>query len=121
MKVSWRTEWLSVTLIALMCVLSAIAWDAVPDRMAVHWGPAGTPDRLGNRAEGLLAMPAIAGAVYAVMIVLPRFDPLRANYARFSNAYPGPGHTGWAAGSSSRRESRSRCSRCYERLASSPS
>jgi uncharacterized membrane protein len=89
MSTSWRTEWPSVALLIAMCTLSAIAWGAVPDRMAVHWGPAGIPDRFGGRAEGLLTVPAIAGLVYGLMLVLPRFDPLRANYARFTGAYAG--------------------------------
>jgi uncharacterized membrane protein len=89
MKISWRTEWPSVALLAVMVLLSAIVWTAVPDRMPVHWGPSGAPDRFGTRVEGLLIIPVVAAALYALMVVVPRFDPLRANYGRFAGAYAG--------------------------------
>ncbi|MDR7420734.1 MAG: SdpI family protein [Armatimonadota bacterium] len=89
MRRSWRTEWPSLGLLAAMIVLSALAWPAAPDRIAVHWGPSGEPDRFGGRLEGLATVPAAAVALYVLMTVVPRFDPLRQNYARFEGAYAG--------------------------------
>ena len=87
MKISWRTEWLLWLLLAAMFTVAALSWHAVPDRMPVHWGLSGEPDRWGGRFEGLLLLPLIAVAVYLVLLLAPRIDPGRANYVSFAGAY----------------------------------
>ncbi len=37
--------------------------------------------------EGLLGILLLALGIYLLMIILPRFDPGRANYPRFAGAY----------------------------------
>jgi uncharacterized membrane protein len=87
MKLTWRTEWSHWLLLAAMFVLAAATWGAAPDRIPVHWNIAGQVDRWGGKLEGLLAIPLLALAIYALMIVLPRFDPGRANYDAFAGPY----------------------------------
>lgn len=87
MKFFLRRDAPALAIVAFMFVASAAVWSRVPARMAVHWGIEGEPDRWGGRVEGLLAMPAIAGLVWALMGVLPRIDPGRANYASFAGVY----------------------------------
>ena len=53
-------------------------------------GPLGAErevDRYGGRIEGLLLMPAIAVAIYLLMLFVPRLDPGRMNYAKFAGAW----------------------------------
>jgi len=78
---------ISIALIALMVVLAALTWSAVPDRLPVHWGPGGQPDRFGGKVEGLLAAPVAAAALYLLLLYLPRLDPLQRNYAQFAVPY----------------------------------
>ena len=85
--ISARSEWLPLLILVAMWGLSAWAWQRVGDRIPVHWGPDGRPDRYGSRAEGLLLMPAIATGLYALLLVLPRFDPGRRAYGLFRTAY----------------------------------
>ena len=87
MRVNWRTEWPLWLLLAAMFTLAAVSWHAVPDRMPVHWGISGEPDRWGGRFEGLLVLPLIGIVVYLVLLAAPRIDPGRANYASFAGAY----------------------------------
>lgn len=87
MRVSWRSEGLSLALIAAMLLLAGLTWGAAPERMPVHWDIKGTPDRFGSKAEGLLAIPAAAAGIYVLMLVLPRFDPRRGHYERFAGVY----------------------------------
>lgn len=87
MKISWRTEWPLWLILAAMFTLATLSWHAVPDRMPVHWGISGEPDRWGGRVEGLLLLPVIGVAVYLVLLAAPRIDPGRANYASFMGAY----------------------------------
>lgn len=87
MKTNWKMELPLLILIAAMFVLAAMTWSTAPDRIPVHWGLRGEVDRYGGKVEGLLMPPAIAVFVYLLMLFLPRIDPGRANYDRFSGAY----------------------------------
>lgn len=83
----WRREWPSWVVLGGMFVAAALAWLRVPERMPVHWGIDGLPDRYGGRVEGLLGLPIVALALYIGLRVLPRIDPRRANYAQFAGPY----------------------------------
>jgi uncharacterized membrane protein len=87
MKVTWRTEWPHWVLLVGMFALAATAWSTAPDRIPMHWNIAGQVDRYGGRVEGLLAIPLLSLAIYALMILLPRIDPGRANYSLFAGPY----------------------------------
>ncbi|MFZ5481083.1 MAG: SdpI family protein [Myxococcota bacterium] len=84
---SFRRDWPALVLLAAMYVFAAWAWPRVPAEIPVHWGLDGEPDRWGGRFEGLFVFPLTTTLVYALMLVLPRFDPGRANYARFAGVY----------------------------------
>jgi immunity protein, SdpI family len=87
MKTSWKTELPLLLLIVAMFAVAVLSWSSAPDRIPVHWGPTGEVDRYGGKVEGLLMPPAVAVLVYLMMLFLPRIDPGRANYRRFSGAY----------------------------------
>jgi len=87
MKIAWKIEVPQWIILVAMFAAAAIAWPHAPDRIPVHWNISGQVDRYGGRFEGLLLMPLVALGVYVVMLVLPRIDPGRANYARFRGAY----------------------------------
>ena len=74
-------------MIAVMFVLVAVSWSSAPERIPVHWDLSGQPDRYGGKFEGLLLLPLIALGLYLLLLLLPRRDPRRANYARFRGAY----------------------------------
>jgi uncharacterized membrane protein len=87
MKIAWKIEVPQWVILAAMFVASAIAWPHAPDRIPVHWNISGHVDRYGGKFEGLLLLPLVAVGVYVLMLVLPRIDPGRANYAKFRGSY----------------------------------
>lgn len=87
MRITWKIEVPQWIILAAMFAAAAIAWPHAPDRIPVHWNINGQVDRYGGRFEGLLLMPLFALGLYVLMLVLPRIDPGRANYARFRGAY----------------------------------
>ena len=87
MRTKLRIEAVQWAIIGAMFVLAAVVWPAAPDRIPVHWGLSGEPDRYGGKIEGLLLLPLATLGVYLAMLLLPRVDPKRANYAQFGGAY----------------------------------
>lgn len=74
-------------LIGAVIAFSLIVYDRLPERVPVHWGINGQPDRLGSRAEATLLLPVIMIASWALLRWLPSIDPKRANYAKFADTY----------------------------------
>jgi uncharacterized membrane protein len=87
MKTDWRIELSLLVLVAAMFVTALVVWPSAPDQIPVHWNAAGEVDRYGGKIEGLLVLPFLSLAIYLLMRYLPRIDPGRANYARFTGAY----------------------------------
>jgi len=87
MKIAWKIEVPQWIILGAMFGAAALAWPQAPDRIPVHWNINGQVDRYGGRFEGLLVMPLVALGIYVLMLLLPRIDPGRANYARFRGAY----------------------------------
>lgn len=87
MRVTWQTKWPQWALLAGMVVLAGWSWPTAPNRIPMHWAKTGQPDRYGGKVEGLLLLPLVALLVYPLLVLLPRLDPGRANYAQFRGAY----------------------------------
>lgn len=77
----------SVVVVIGMLVASGLAWGTVPDRVPVHWGMNGEPDRYGGRIEGLLLLPAITTGLAVLLWGAPFIDPRRANLLKSESAY----------------------------------
>jgi immunity protein, SdpI family len=86
-RTSWWTEGPQWLLLLAMFALGAWTWSTAPERVPVHWNAAGEVDRYGGKPEGLFMLPAVALGVYLLLLLLPRLDPGRANYATFAGAY----------------------------------
>ena len=87
MKLSWRSEAIQLVLIAGMFAVAAASWPYVPERIPVHWNLQGEADGYGGKFTGLLLLPLLTLGLYALFVVLPRFDPGYANYRTFAGAY----------------------------------
>jgi len=87
MKPTWKAELPLLALLAAMVVLAAMSWGSAPDRIPTHWNLRGEVDGYGGKTTGLLLMPAMGVGLYVLMLFLPRIDPGRANYGRFTGAY----------------------------------
>ena len=87
MKLSLRAEIPQIALIAAMFVLAAWAWPRLPAQIPTHWNLQGKVDGHGNKLVGLLVLPLTVLGVYFLMMLLPLFDPGRANYGNFARTY----------------------------------
>jgi uncharacterized membrane protein len=87
MKLSLRSEIPQLVLIAAMFVLATWAWARLPAQIPTHWNLQGEVDGRGNKFVGLLVLPLTVLGVYLLLILLPFFDPGRANYRNFAKTY----------------------------------
>src|SRR4030095_6554900 len=68
-------------------VFSIAVYSRLPERVPVHWGLSGDPNRYGSRIEGAFLMPALMIVLYVVMQWYPSRDPRSPNIAKFRGAY----------------------------------
>lgn len=73
-------------LIALMVLISIIAYPEMPAQMATHWNGSGDVNGTMPRLLGLSILPIIALFTLGLFLVLPRIDP-RDNFDAFRFAY----------------------------------
>ena len=85
-----RSKWweaLQLGVIGAMFITAAVRWISVPDRIPIHWNISGEVDGYGGRFSGLLLLPLVTLAIYALLTVIPIIDPARANYPSFRGPY----------------------------------
>jgi uncharacterized membrane protein len=78
---------LTWSIILAPCVFIAYNWTAFPDSVPIHFGINGQPDRFGDKASGLILLPAINIGMYLLFALLPLIDPRKKNYALFDGKF----------------------------------
>jgi uncharacterized membrane protein len=80
-------RWLPASIIAGSWLFSLAVFSRLPERVPVHWGISGDPNRYGSRIEGAFLMPALMVVLYVIMQWYPSRDPRAPNIAKFRGAY----------------------------------
>lgn len=80
-------RWLPFVLVAAAVIFSLAVFSRLPERVPVHWGISGEPDRYGSRFEGAFLLPIVTVAVLALLRWLPSRDPRAANIEKFRDSY----------------------------------
>jgi uncharacterized membrane protein len=65
-------------ILIIPAIYLAIVWNKLPEKVAMHFGWEGKPDRYGQRSELLLAtvlMVAMGGIIYLILTNIYRIDP----------------------------------------------
>ncbi|HEX9093191.1 MAG TPA: SdpI family protein [Coriobacteriia bacterium] len=79
---------LPLVFISLMFVAGAVLYPRLPDVIPTHWGVSGAPDVWSAKSFGsVFSTPLIGLGMYALFLVVPFFDPKRANIIRSKKAY----------------------------------
>lgn len=80
-------RWLAPLMIVATVAFTLAVYSKLPERLPIHWRLDGEVNRYGSRAEGAFLLPAMMIVVWLLLRFLPRIDPRRANYAKFSDTY----------------------------------
>ena len=73
----------------LTFIVSLAVYPVLPDTVVSHWNASGVPDGSMGKLAGIGLVPVIMVALVALLMFLPRIDPLRKNYAAFRTWYDG--------------------------------
>lgn len=82
-----NTSIIVLALIAIAVIAGALLWNQLPELMASHWNVNNEVDGYMPRFSGVFMMPLITLGMFALFLVLPNIDPLKANIAQFRGAF----------------------------------
>ena len=76
-------ELILIVLTVLPILYLGLNWSVLPESVPIHFDAKGEPNGYGSRFVYLI-LPL---GIYLLMLVLPRIDPRKANYAVFEGSY----------------------------------
>jgi uncharacterized membrane protein len=76
-------------LVLLFFILAGAFYPLMPEVMASHWNAAGEADGTISRFWGLFLFPLISLGIAALLLAIPKIDPLKANIQKFRSYYYG--------------------------------
>jgi uncharacterized membrane protein len=78
---------ISLLTIAASFAAGVYFYPLMPELIASHWGIGGQADDYMPKFWGLFLMPIMSLAIFGLFILLPKIDPMKANYAKFKSYY----------------------------------
>jgi uncharacterized membrane protein len=63
------------------------AYRVMPEIMVTHWGMYGEPNGYSPKIFGVFFLPALTVALWGILKIVPRMDPLAKNIGKFAAAY----------------------------------
>lgn len=81
------TAILVLILIAAAVIAGALLWNQLPEQMASHWNANDEVDGYMSRFWGVWMMPLVTLGMFALFLVIPVIDPLKANIAKFRGVF----------------------------------
>jgi uncharacterized membrane protein len=87
--VNWKDmPKLPLVLIAAMFVAGAVLYPSLPAAIPTHWGASGPPDAYSTKSVlSVFGLPILSLGLYLLFLIVPFFDPKRANLIRSKRAY----------------------------------
>jgi uncharacterized membrane protein len=82
----------TTSVIVLALIIGAIfagflLWNQLPEQMASHWNIQDQVDGYISRFWGVFILPLMTLGIFLLFLVIPKIDPLKANIARFREAF----------------------------------
>jgi len=82
----------TTTIIVLLMIVAAtiaglLLWNKLPEQMASHWDINDQVNDYMSKFWGVFMMPLITLGMFALFLVIPSIDPLKANIAQFREAF----------------------------------
>jgi uncharacterized membrane protein len=68
-------------------IAGVLLWNRLPGQMASHWNINDEVDGYMSKVWGVFMMPLITLGMFALFLIVPSIDPLKANIAKFREAF----------------------------------
>jgi uncharacterized membrane protein len=82
-----KFDWILLLIISAMLIVGITVYPKLPEQVPMHWNAAGEIDGYGSPLEGAFGMPLLTLGIFVLLLVVPRIDPRKENYAKFSGVY----------------------------------
>lgn len=83
-----RTTTIIVLILIAVAVLAGLLlWNQLPDQMASHWNVNDQVDGYMPKFWGVFMVPLMTLGMFLLFLVIPSIDPLKANIAKFREAF----------------------------------
>ncbi len=82
-----RRTTVSLGIVALTAIASAMVYPDLPTQMAIHFDSTGQPDDYLSKPLATALIPALAVGITGLFAVIPRLDPLGENFEEFRRYY----------------------------------
>jgi uncharacterized membrane protein len=82
-----KKEILPIAIIILTFVLGFVLYSSLPEQVPSHWNAQGEVDGWSGKTFAVVFYPALTLFIYLLMSFLPKIDPLKKNYEKFSGVY----------------------------------
>lgn len=76
----------AIILISITLLAWIIAWPHLPNTIATHWS-GGVADGYSSKLSGMMSMVGIMIGLYIFLNILPKIDPKKKNYEKFSKGF----------------------------------
>lgn len=80
-------KWYPAALVVVTFAAAVLVYPRLPDRVPTHWDFHNRVNGYGPRWMATFLFPVVLLVLWAVMRLLPRIDPRRANYAKMQGTY----------------------------------
>jgi len=78
---------LVLVFVLLSFLISFVTYPLLPETMTVHWGINGEANGFAPRVLGIIIMPVLTLFLAALLITIPKLDPLKGNIESFKEKY----------------------------------
>ena len=75
----WQRYGWELVLVLAPFAVTALFWSELPERIPVHWGVDGQPDRYSDRGGELWVLPIINVLTWLLLVAVPYIDPKQQN------------------------------------------
>lgn len=84
-----KSEAFVAVIVLLSFAIGVYLYPQMPERLASHWNSAGEVDSYMPKFWGIFLMPIISAGMLLMFMLIPKIDPLKANFIKFRKYYDG--------------------------------
>ncbi|MBU2639988.1 MAG: SdpI family protein [Nanoarchaeota archaeon] len=82
-----KREYILISLILLMIIVSIFLYPSMPSQIPTHWGINGEIDDYSSKGFGLFFMPVFLAILYLLFLVIPKISVYKKNVDNFYKKY----------------------------------